>query len=142
MTPLSFASRDCYRCFTFNWNNYYDLQAKKEIKFQFNYKNNYMFQNESRLLVADNYGAKELLVIRCLGGSKRRYSRIGDVVVATVKKVKPNMGIKKGEKVLALVVTSKKGFRRNNNSFIRFSENYAVLLKEEDRRQPRGTLIS
>jgi large subunit ribosomal protein L14 len=101
-----------------------------------------MFQNESRLLVADNYGAEELLIIRCLGGSNRRYSRIGDIVVATVKKVKPNMGIDKGEVVLAIVVTSKKGFRRDNGSFIRFSENYAVLLKEEDRRQPRGTLIS
>ena len=101
-----------------------------------------MFQNESRLLVADNYGAIEILVIRCLGGSNRKYSRIGDLVEATVKKVKPNMGIEKGEKVLALVVTSKKGFRRRNGSFIKFSKNYAILLKGKEDRQPRGTLIS
>lgn len=100
-----------------------------------------MFQNESRLLVADNSGAKELLIIRCLGGSNRRYSRIGDLVVATVKKAKPHMNVKKGQKVVALIITSKKGFSRVNGNFVSFSENYAVLVKKEDR-QLIGTSVS
>jgi large subunit ribosomal protein L14 len=100
-----------------------------------------MFQNESRLLVADNSGAKELLIIRCLGGSNRRYSRIGDLVTATVKKAKPHMNIKKGQKVVALIITSRKGFSRANGNFISFSENYAVLVKKEDR-QLIGTSVS
>lgn len=100
-----------------------------------------MFQNESRLLVADNSGAKELLIIGSLG-STRRYSRIGDLVAATVKKVKPNMGIDKGEKVIALIITSKKGFRRANGNYVSFSKNCAVLVKKEDPKQPRSTLIT
>lgn len=97
-----------------------------------------MFQNESRLLVADNSGAKELLIIRCLGGSNRRYSHIGDLVIATIKKVDPKSSnaksgvIKKGQIVKALIITSKKGFRRISGSHISFSENYAVLVKKED----------
>jgi large subunit ribosomal protein L14 len=75
-----------------------------------------MLQNESILLVADNSGAKRLLVIRCLGGSKRRYSRIGDLVIATVKKADPHRDIKKGQVVMALVVTTRSYFRRYNNT--------------------------
>ncbi|CAI2182972.1 2810_t:CDS:2 [Funneliformis geosporum] len=95
--------------------------------------------------VADNSGAKELLVIRCLGGSNRRYSYIGDLVIATIKKVNPKADnvktgvIKKGQVVKALIVTSKKGFRRVSGSHISFSENYAVLVKKEEDRQLIGT---
>ena len=99
-----------------------------------------MLQNESILLVADNSGAKKLLVIRCLGGSNRRYSRIGDLVIATVKKADPHANIKKGQIVMALVITSKKHFRRQNNTWIKFSKNYAVLVKKENK-EPVGTRI-
>jgi large subunit ribosomal protein L14 len=75
-----------------------------------------MLQNESILLVADNSGAKRLLVIRCLGGSNRRYSRIGDLVIATVKKADPHGDIKKGQVVLALVVATRKSFHRHSNT--------------------------
>lgn len=75
-----------------------------------------MLQNESNLMVADNSGAKKLLVIRCLGGSNRRYGRIGDLVIATVKKAKPNANIKKGQIVMALIVATKKYFHRQNNT--------------------------
>jgi large subunit ribosomal protein L14 len=74
-----------------------------------------MLQNESILMVADNSGAQKLLIIRCLGGSNRRYSRIGDLVIATVKKAKPNSDIKKGQIVLALIVTTRRYFHRRNN---------------------------
>ena len=75
-----------------------------------------MLQNESILLVADNSGAKKLLIIRCLGGSNRKFSRIGDLVIATVKKADPHANIKKGQVVMAVIVTSKKHFRRHNNT--------------------------
>lgn len=93
-----------------------------------------MFQNESRLLVADNSGAKELLIIRCLGGSNRKFSYVGDCVVATVKKADPHSDIKQGQIVMALIVTSKKRFQRLNGSFVSFSKNYAVLIKKEDKK--------
>jgi len=100
-----------------------------------------MFQNESRLLVADNSGAKELLIIRCLGGSNRKFSRIGDRVIATVKKADPHAtNIKKGQIVMALIITSKKGIHRVNGNFVSFSKNYAVLVKKEDQ-QLIGTRI-
>ena len=90
-----------------------------------------MLQNESRLQVADNSGALEILVIRCLEGSNRRYSRIGNVVVATVKKAKPHANIKKGQVVKALVVNTCNRSPRNRNAWVRFSQNYAVLVREE-----------
>jgi len=99
-----------------------------------------MLQNESILLVADNSGAKRLLIIRCLGGSNRRYSRIGDLVIATVKKADPHGDIKKGQIVLALVVATRKYFHRHSNSWIKFSKNYAVLVKKENK-EPVGTRI-
>jgi large subunit ribosomal protein L14 len=109
-----------------------------------------MFQNESRLLVVDNSGAKELLVIRCLGGSNRKFSRIGDRVIATVKKAKPHGNTEKGEIVMALIIASKKGLYRPNSSFINFSKNCAILIRKEERRKkdkgqpfrPIGTVIS
>lgn len=99
-----------------------------------------MLQNESSLLVADNSGAKRLLVIRCLGGSNRRYSRVGDLVIATVKKADPHANIKKGQIVTALIVTTRCQFRRCNNSWIKFSKNSAVLVKEKGK-EPVGTRI-
>jgi large subunit ribosomal protein L14 len=95
-----------------------------------------MLQNESILRVADNSGAKRILVIRCLGGSKRRYSRIGDLVVATVKKTDANSEkVKKGQIVKALVVTTRRYFHRQNDTWIRFSENCAVIVeKKEDKK--------
>ena len=99
-----------------------------------------MLQNESILWVADNSGAKKILVIRCLGGSNRRYSRIGDLVIATVKKADPHSNIKKGQIVMALIVTTRRYFRRQNNTWIKFSENYAVLVKKENK-EPIGTRI-
>lgn len=92
-----------------------------------------MLQNESRLLVADNSGAKELLVIRCLGGSNRKFSHIGDLVVCTVKKSIPWANVGKGKIVTALIVNTKKGFRRKDGTLIKFSENYAVIVKVGDR---------
>jgi large subunit ribosomal protein L14 len=99
-----------------------------------------MLQNESILQVADNSGAKKILIIRCLGGSNRKFSRIGDVVVATVKKADPHANIKKGQVVLALIVATKKHFRRQNNTWIKFSKNCAVLIKKENR-EPVGTRL-
>ena len=98
-----------------------------------------MIQNESRLKVADNTGAKEVLVIRNLGGSNRKTSSIGDVVVATVKQAAPNGTVKKGEVVKAVVVRTKKGARRKDGSYIRFDENAAVIIKDD--LTPRGTRI-
>ena len=91
-------------------------------------------------MVADNSGAQKLLIIRCLGGSNRRYSRIGDLVIATVKKTKPNSDIKKGQIVLALIVTTRRYFHRHNNVWVKFSKNYAVLIKKESK-EPVGTRI-
>jgi large subunit ribosomal protein L14 len=98
-----------------------------------------MIQQESRLRVADNTGAKELLCIRVLGGSGRRYAGIGDVIVATVKDAIPGGNIKKGEVVKAVIVRTKKERRRPDGSYIRFDENAAVVLK--DGGEPRGTRI-
>lgn len=99
-----------------------------------------MIQQESRLKVADNTGAKELLCIRVLGGSGRRYAGIGDMIVATVKDAIPGGNVKKGEVVKAVVVRTKKECRRPDGSYIRFDENAAVILKNTDG-EPRGTRI-
>ncbi len=98
-----------------------------------------MLQQESRLKVADNTGAREILVIRVLGGSRRRYARVGDVVVATVKQAIPNSPVKKGEVVKAVVVRTRKEIRRPDGSYIRFDDNAAVLINEQ--MNPRGTRI-
>ncbi|QSX05999.1 50S ribosomal protein L14 [Sedimentibacter sp. zth1] len=98
-----------------------------------------MVQNESRLRVADNSGAKEILVIRVLGGSSRRYANIGDIIVAAVKTATPGGVVKKGEVVKAVVVRTKKGVRRNDGTYIKFDENAAVIIKED--KTPVGTRI-
>ena len=98
-----------------------------------------MVQQESRLRVADNTGAKELLCIRVLGGSTRRYATVGDVIVATVKDATPGGVVKKGEIVRAVVVRTVKGTKRADGSYIRFDENAAVIIKEDN--NPRGTRI-
>ena len=98
-----------------------------------------MIQQESRLRVADNTGAKELLCIRVLGGSTRRYGNIGDVIVATVKDATPGGVVKKGDVVKAVVVRTKKGVRRQDGSYIKFDENAAVIIKDD--KNPRGTRI-
>lgn len=98
-----------------------------------------MLQQESRLKVADNTGAKELLTIRVLGGSGRRYAGLGDVIVATVKDAIPGGNVKKGEIVKAVIVRTKKETRRPDGSYIKFDENAAVLLKSDG--DPRGTRI-
>lgn len=98
-----------------------------------------MIQQESRLRVADNTGAKELLCIRVLGGSTRRYGNIGDVIVAAVKDATPGGVVKKGDVVKAVVVRTKKGVRRADGSYIKFDENAAVIIKED--KNPRGTRI-
>lgn len=99
-----------------------------------------MIQNESRCKVADNTGAKEILVIRSLGGSRRRSSNIGDIVVATVKEAIPGGTVKKGDVVKAVVVRTKYGVRRENGQYIRFDDNAVVILKDDDT-SPRGTRI-
>ena len=98
-----------------------------------------MIQQESRLKVADNTGAKELLTIRVLGGSGRRYAGIGDVIVATVKDAIPGGGVKKGDVVKAVIVRTVKERRRVDGSYIKFDENAAVILKNDG--DPRGTRI-
>ena len=98
-----------------------------------------MIQQESRLKVADNTGAKELLCIRVMGGSTRRYANIGDVVVASVKKAAPGGVVKKGDVVKAVVVRSVKGLRREDGTYIRFDENAAVIIRDD--KNPRGTRI-
>ncbi|MCX6523409.1 MAG: 50S ribosomal protein L14 [Actinobacteria bacterium] len=98
-----------------------------------------MIQQETRLRVADNSGAREILVIKVLGGSKRRYAGIGDVVVATVKDALPGAAVKKGEVVKCVIVRTKKERRRSDGSYIRLDENAAVLIN--DQKQPRGTRI-
>ena len=98
-----------------------------------------MIQQESRLRVADNTGAKEILCIRVLGGSHRRYAGIGDVIVATVKDAIPGGNVKKGEVVKAVVVRTTKERRRPDGSYIKFDENAAVILKGDN--EPRGTRI-
>lgn len=98
-----------------------------------------MIQQESRLRVADNTGAKEILCIRVLGGSSRRYAGIGDIIVATVKDAIPGGNIKKGEVVKAVIVRTVKERRRPDGSYIKFDENAAVLIKPDN--DPRGTRI-
>ncbi|WOF22300.1 50S ribosomal protein L14 [Microbacterium betulae] len=98
-----------------------------------------MIQNESRLKVADNTGAKELLTIRVLGGSNRRYAGVGDTIVATVKDAIPGGNVKKGDVVKAVVVRTVKETRRADGSYIKFDENAAVILKNDG--EPRGTRI-
>ncbi len=99
-----------------------------------------MIQQESRLVVADNTGARELLVIRVLGGSKRRYGYVGDVVVATVKSATPNGSVKKSDVVKAVIVRAAKEWRRPDGSRIRFDDNAAVIL-DNDGVNPKGTRI-
>ena len=98
-----------------------------------------MIQQESYLKVADNTGAKEIKCIRVLGGSKRKYGNIGDVVVASVRKAAPNGTVKKGEVVKAVIVRSAKGVRRADGTYVRFDDNAAVLIKDD--KNPRGTRI-
>ncbi|MBB6216827.1 large subunit ribosomal protein L14 [Anaerosolibacter carboniphilus] len=98
-----------------------------------------MIQQESRLRVADNSGAKELLCIRVLGGSKRRYANIGDVIVCSVKEATPGGVVKRGQVVKAVVVRTKTGARRIDGSYIKFDENAAVIIKED--KNPVGTRI-
>jgi len=98
-----------------------------------------MIQMQSYLKVADNTGAKELMCIRVLGGSRRRYANIGDVIVASVKKTAPGGNIKKGELVRAVIVRSAKGLRRDDGTYIRFDDNAAVIIRED--KNPRGTRI-
>ena len=98
-----------------------------------------MIQQESRLKVADNSGARELLTIKVLGGSGRKYANIGDIIVATVKQATPGGVVKKGDVVKAVVVRTKSGARRPDGSYIKFDENAAVIIKDD--KSPRGTRI-
>jgi large subunit ribosomal protein L14 len=98
-----------------------------------------MVQQESRLRVADNTGAKEIYCIRVLGGTGRRYAHIGDVIVASVKKAAPGGMVKKGDVIKAVVVRTAHGVRRNDGTYIRFDENAAVIIKDD--KSPRGTRI-
>ena len=98
-----------------------------------------MIQSESRLKVGDNTGAKELLCIKVLGGSRRRYASVGDVIICSVKVAAPGGIVKKGDVVRAVVVRTKKEIRRQDGSYIRFDENTAVIIN--DQLQPRGTRI-
>ena len=98
-----------------------------------------MVQMESYLKVADNTGAKEIHCIRVLGGSKRKYGNIGDIIVASVRKAAPGGTVKKGDVVKAVIVRTKRGVRREDGSYVRFDENAAVIIKED--RNPRGTRI-
>ncbi|NOZ04919.1 MAG: 50S ribosomal protein L14 [Chloroflexi bacterium] len=98
-----------------------------------------MIQQESRLRVADNTGAREILCIKVLGGSRRRYGRVGDVIVATVKQAVPGGSVRKGDVVRAVIVRTAKEYGRSDGSHIRFDENAAVIL--DDARNPKGTRI-
>ncbi len=98
-----------------------------------------MIQQESYLKVADNTGAKEIKCIRVLGGSKRKFGNIGDVIVASVRKAQPGGTVKKGEVVKAVIVRTAKGVRRGDGSYVRFDENAAVLIRDD--KNPRGTRI-
>ena len=98
-----------------------------------------MIQEESYLKVADNTGAKEIHCIRVLGGSKRKYGNIGDVIVASVRKAAPGGTVKKGEVVKEVIVRTKRGVRREDGSYVRFDENAAVIIKED--KNPKGTRI-
>ena len=98
-----------------------------------------MVQMESYLKVADNTGAKEIHTIRVLGGSKRKYGNIGDIIVASVRKATPGGNVKKGDVVKAVIVRSKRGVRREDGTYVRFDENAAVIIKED--KNPKGTRI-
>ena len=98
-----------------------------------------MIQQESYLKVADNTGAKEIHTIRVLGGSKRKYGNIGDIIVASVRKAAPGGSVKKGDVVKAVIVRSKRGVRREDGTYVRFDENAAVIIKED--KNPKGTRI-
>ena len=98
-----------------------------------------MVQQQTRLKVADNTGAKEIMCIRCLGGSYRKYAEIGDVIMASVKDATPGGVVKKGEVVKAVVVRTKKGARRPDGSYVKFDENAAVIIREDG--TPKGTRI-
>ena len=98
-----------------------------------------MIQQQTRLKVADNTGAKEIMCIRCLGGSYRKYARIGDIIVASVKTATPGGVVSKGDVVKAVVVRTKKPIRRADGSYVRFDENAAVIIREDG--TPRGTRI-
>ena len=98
-----------------------------------------MIQTESRLKVADNSGAKELLVLRVLGGANKKYANIGDIVVCSVKSATPGGVVKKGEIIKAVVVRTKHGVRRNDGSYIKFDDNAAVIIKDD--KNPEGTRI-
>jgi len=98
-----------------------------------------MIQTESRLVIVDNTGAKEVLVIRNLGGSKVKFTNIGDIIICTVKKAQPNAGVKKGQVVKAVIVRTKFGVKRKTGEYVRFDDNAAVLIN--DKKEPRGTRI-
>ena len=98
-----------------------------------------MIQQESRLKIADNSGAKEILTIKVLGGTRRRYANIGDIIVATVKASAPGGTVKKGEIVKAVIVRTKSGTRRNDGTYIKFDDNAAVIIKDD--KTPKGTRI-
>ena len=98
-----------------------------------------MVQQQTKLKVADNTGAKELMCIRCLGGSHRKYAEIGDVIMASVKTATPGGVVKKGEVVKAVVVRTKKGVRRADGSYLKFDENAAVIIRDD--KTPKGTRI-
>lgn len=98
-----------------------------------------MIQQETRMRVADNSGARELLVIKVLGGSKRRYANIGDIVVCTVKSATPGGAVKKGDVVKAVIVRTSRGVKRSDGSYIKFDDNAAVIVKED--KSPVGTRI-
>ena len=98
-----------------------------------------MLMQQSRLKVADNYGAREVMVIRVLGGSKRVYGNIGDIVVGTVKKAIPNSNVKEGKVVKAVIVRTKQGVRRDDGSYIKFNDNACVLIKDD--KSPIGTRV-
>ena len=98
-----------------------------------------MIRNESRMRVADNTGAKEVLVIRCLGGSVRKFANIGDVVVCSVKQATPGGSVKKGDVVKAVIVRTRRGVRRENGTYIKFDDNACVIIKDD--KTPKGTRI-
>lgn len=98
-----------------------------------------MIQNESRMRVADNTGAKQVLVIRCLGGSVRKFANIGDVVVCAVKQATPGGSVKKGDVVKAVIVRTRRGVRRENGTYIKFDDNACVIIKDD--KTPKGTRI-
>ena len=98
-----------------------------------------MIQQQSRLKVADNTGAKEIMCIRCLGGSHRKFAGVGDIIIASVKDAMPNGVVKKGEVVKAVIVRTKKPIRRPDGSYLRFDENAAVIIREDG--NPKGTRI-